>query len=318
MKPTVPHLTAKPLQLLSTCWFNLHFAVPALQFAIDCRSDCKLQSRNCKPQIDLKTVRLIAGRSGSRYSKVAAGRIARRIALIDWTPMPADSNASATIADRAAALVTSGMVVGLGTGKAASAFIEALGRKVQSGLAIRGVPTSESSAQLASRLGIPLTTLNDVAELDLTVDGADEVDPQGNLIKGYGGALVREKIVAAASRQLVILVGDEKLVPQLGSRGKLPVEVVQFGLAATTRHLAALGLRPQLRKTGSQPLVTDNGNYIVDCGTGPIGQPTELERAILAIPGVVGTGLFIGMAGMVLVQRSATVEVRDFPRATAH
>ena len=232
--------------------------------------------------------------------------------------MPADSNASATIADRAAALVTSGMAVGLGTGKAASAFIESLGRSVQAGLAIRGIPTSESSAQLAGRLGIPLTTLDDVAELDLTVDGADEVDPRGNLIKGYGGALVREKIVAAASRKLVILVGDEKLVPQLGSRGKLPIEVVQFGLAATTRHLTSLGLRPQLRQSGSQPLVTDNGNYILDCGTEAIDQPTELERAILAIPGVVGTGLFIGMAGTVLVQRGATVEVREFSRATGH
>jgi ribose 5-phosphate isomerase A len=232
--------------------------------------------------------------------------------------MPADSNASATIADRAAALVTSGMVVGLGTGKAASAFIESLGRSVQSGLAIRGVPTSESSAQLARRLGIPLTTLDEVAELELTVDGADEVDPQGNLIKGYGGALVREKIVAAASRKLVILVGDEKLVPRLGSRGKLPVEVVQFGLAATTRHLAALGLRPQLRQSGSQSLLTDNGNYIVDCGTDVIDEPADLDRAILAIPGVVGTGLFIGMADMVLVQRAANVELREFLRATAH
>ncbi len=228
--------------------------------------------------------------------------------------MPADSTVPTTIADRAAALVTSGMVIGLGTGKAASAFLESLGRSVRAGLVVRGVPTSESSAQLAGRLGIPLTTLDEVAVLDLTVDGADEVDPQGNLIKGYGGALVREKIVAAASHKLVILVGDEKLVPQLGSRGKLPVEVVRFGLAATSRHLAALGLRPQLRQSGGQPLVTDNGNYILDCGTDPIDQPAELERSILAIPGVVGTGLFLGMASLVLLQRGSTVEVREFRR----
>jgi ribose 5-phosphate isomerase A len=209
------------------------------------------------------------------------------------------------------------MVVGLGTGKAASAFIESLGRAVQAGLAVRGVPTSAASADLAARLRIPLTSLDEVDQLDLAIDGADEVDPQGSLIKGYGGALVRERIVAAASRKLVILIGDEKLVPVLGSRGKLPVEVVTFGVAATKRHLAALGLRPQLRHQGSQPFVSDNGNYILDCGTGPIDQPTDLERRILAIPGVVGTGLFVGMADLVLVQHAAAVEVREFRRESS-
>jgi ribose 5-phosphate isomerase A len=228
--------------------------------------------------------------------------------------MAADPTTSATTAQRAAALVTTGMVVGLGTGKAASAFIEALGRAVKAGLAMRGVPTSEASAQLASRLGIPLVSLDDASELDLTVDGADEVDPRGNLIKGYDGALVREKIVAAASRMLVILVGEEKLVPQLGSRGKLPVEVVQFGLAATTRHLTRLGLKPLLRLADAEPLMTDNGNWILDCGTGPIERPEELERAILAVPGVVGTGLFLAMASAVLVQRDGAVEVREYRR----
>jgi len=231
--------------------------------------------------------------------------------------MPADSTAPANIADRAAALVASGMVVGLGTGKAASAFIESLGRAAAAGLAIRGVPTSEASRQLAARVRIPLVGLDEVDELDLTVDGADEVDPQGNLIKGYGGALVREKIVAAASRKLVILVGEEKLVPRLGSRGRLPVEVLPFGLAATKRHLVQLGLTPQLRMSGKDPLVTDNGNYILDCGTGTLDRPAELEQSIRAVPGVVGTGLFLGMASTVLVQRGAAVEVREFGREAA-
>jgi ribose 5-phosphate isomerase A len=232
--------------------------------------------------------------------------------------MSPSSPALPTIADRAAGLVESGMIVGLGTGRAATALIESLGGKVQAGLPIRGVPTSEASAQLARQLGIPLTNLDEVDHLDLTIDGADEVDPRGNLIKGYGGALVREKVVAAASRKLVILVGDEKLVPVIGSRGKLPVEVLKFGLGATTRHLESLGLRPQLRQTGGHPFETDNGNYILDCGTGPLDRPTELEARILAIPGIVGTGLFLGMADMVLVQRGQQVEVLEFRREGVH
>jgi ribose 5-phosphate isomerase A len=137
------------------------------------------------------------------------------------------------------------------------------------------------------------------------------------LIKGYGGAMVREKIVAAASRKLVILVGEEKLVPRLGSRGRLPVEVLPFGLAATKRHLVQLGLTPQLRMSGKDPLVTDNGNYILDCGTGTLDRPAELEQSIRAVPGVVGTGLFLGMASTVLVQRGPAVEVREFGREAA-
>jgi ribose 5-phosphate isomerase A len=232
--------------------------------------------------------------------------------------MSAAPPALPTIADRAAGLVESGMTVGLGTGRAATAFIESLGGKVQAGLPIRGVPTSEASAQLAMKLGIPLATLDEVDHLDLTIDGADEVDPRGNLIKGYGGALVREKIVAAASRKLVILVGEGKLVPVIGSRGKLPIEVLKFGLAATARHLGLLGLRPQLRQTGGQPFVTDNGNYILDCGTDPLDRPAELEARILSIPGVVGTGLFLGMADMVLVQRGSQVEVNEYRREAVH
>lgn len=211
-------------------------------------------------------------------------------------------------AQRAASFITAGQVVGLGTGRAAAAFIQALAGQVRGGMQIRGVPTSQASADLARQLGIPLVELDSVQSVDVTVDGADEVDPQLNLIKGYGGALVREKIVAAASKKLVILVGDEKLVPALGSRGKLPVEVLPFGLKATARHLEGLGLSPQQRMAGSQPLVTDNGNAILDCGTRAIDRPAELEAAIRAIPGVVGTGLFLGMADVVFIQRGPAVE----------
>lgn len=208
----------------------------------------------------------------------------------------------------AAQLVADGQVVGLGTGRAAAAFIRALGERVRGGLRVRGVPTSQASDALARQVGIPLVALEEVEALDLTVDGADEVDPQLNLIKGYGAALVREKIVAAASKRLVILVGPEKLVPVLGSRGKVPIEVVPFGIAATIRHLQALGLNPEQRIASGQPVVTDNGNVIVDGGTGPIASPAKLEAAIRAIPGVVGTGLFLGMADTVLVERGEQVQ----------
>jgi ribose 5-phosphate isomerase A len=216
--------------------------------------------------------------------------------------------------DRALTEIASGMVVGLGTGRAAAAFIDALGAKVQTGLQIRGLPTSQASAEQAQKHGIPLVAFDDIDTIDVTCDGADEVDPLGNLIKGYGGALVREKIVAAASKKFVILVGDEKLVRVLGSRGNLPVEVVPFGMASTARHLSKLALSPQPRMAGGKLFVTDNGNHILDCGTGPIDQPADLELQILAIPGTVGTGLFLGMADLVLVQRGEQVEVRDVPK----
>jgi ribose 5-phosphate isomerase A len=173
------------------------------------------------------------------------------------------------------------------------------------------VPTSEASARLARQLGIPLTTLDEVSQLDVAVDGADEVDPQCNLIKGYGGALVREKIIAASSKRFIVLVGDEKIVPQLGSRGKLPVEVIPFGLAATIRHIQALGLAPAPRMSDGKHYITDNGNLILDCGTGAIGDPDRLEAKLLAVPGVLGTGLFLGMANTVLIQRGEQIEVRN-------
>jgi ribose 5-phosphate isomerase A len=207
-----------------------------------------------------------------------------------------------TIVERALELVPDGSRIGLGSGRASQAFVKALGERVRvGGLRVHGVPTSEETARLARQEGIPLLTLAEAGILDLTVDGADEVDPNLDLIKGYGRALVREKIVAASSRRLIILVGDEKLVPRLGTRGKLPVEVTPFALPLCERRLGELSCRPVPYRQGEGLFVTDNGNHILDCQIEPISDPAGLELDIRAIPGVVGTGLFLGMADTVLV-----------------
>ena len=216
-----------------------------------------------------------------------------------------------TIDQRALDYVRDDDLVGLGSGRAAFAFVRALGARVRAGLKVRGVPTSEGTAKLAREVGIPLLTLDDVEELDVTIDGADEVDPQLDLIKGYGAALVREKIVAASSKRLIILVGDEKIVPVLGARGRLPIEVIPFGLALCHRRLRALGLEANLRLADGKPLVTDNGNWILDAVVSSIADPKALDRDILQIPGVLGTGIFAGMADAVLVQRGDAVEVME-------
>lgn len=208
-------------------------------------------------------------------------------------------------------MVPSGATIGLGSGRAANAFIRALGGRVRQGFTVRGVPTSEATATLAREVGVPLVTLEQSPELDLTVDGADEVDPPLNLIKGLGGALVREKVVAAASKRLIILVGTEKLVKKLGDHGVLPVEVVPFGLPLCARRLEALGCKPQPRLENGRLMVTDNQNHILDCRIAPLDDPHRLERDILAIPGVVGTGLFLDMAHTVVIQDGAAVNVRE-------
>jgi ribose 5-phosphate isomerase A len=213
-----------------------------------------------------------------------------------------------TIYERALEFVRDGDVVGLGSGRASSAFIEHLAKRAQQGLRVRGVPTSRRSEELAKSLGLAVVSLEGHLPLALTVDGADEVDLGLNLIKGWGRALVREKVVAAASRKLVILAGKQKAVPALGTRGKLPVEVVPFALPLARARLAELGLTPVPYEQDGRLFLTDNGNAILDCGLGPIGDATRLEQQLRAIPGVVGTGLFLGMASVVLIGD----EARDF------
>ncbi|HEX7880136.1 MAG TPA: ribose-5-phosphate isomerase RpiA [Candidatus Eisenbacteria bacterium] len=198
--------------------------------------------------------------------------------------------------------VKDGMVVGLGTGSTAEWAVRLLGERVKQGLSIQGVPTSDATAKLAQEVGIPLVDFESIWGIDLTLDGADEVDPDLNLVKGGGGALLREKIVAAASKELIVLVDPSKLVPRLGEHFPLPVEVTPFGWQQTARHLAAVGCQPKRRTTGSRPCTTDNGNHILDCRfPGGIENPGRTESAIDRIPGVVETGLFVRMTRCVIV-----------------
>jgi ribose 5-phosphate isomerase A len=221
------------------------------------------------------------------------------------------------IIERALQLVPAGALVGLGSGRAAQAFVRGLGESVRAKrMEVRGVPTSEETADLARQYGIPLVTLDVAGQLDLTVDGADEVAPNLDLIKGYGRAMVREKIVAACSRQLIILVGEEKLVPQLGTRGKLPVEVLPLALSLCTRELSRLGCRPVPWTKDGRLGVTDNGNFILDCGIDPISDPLNLELEVRAIPGVIGTGLFLQMADRVLIGKGQDHELVEERRSS--
>ncbi len=222
-----------------------------------------------------------------------------------------------TIVERALELVANDSIIGLGSGRAARAFVLGLGERLRAGdLRVRGVPTSEETAALARDVGVPLVSLAEAGTLDMTVDGADEVDLNLDLIKGYGRALVREKIVAESSRRYVILVGKEKVVPRLGTRGKLPVEVVPFALPLCEARLRQLGCQPALWAEGSRILSTDNGNYILDCLVGPIDDPARLESDIRAIPGVVGSGLFLGMADLVLIGEGEGYRLTEERRRT--
>lgn len=205
-------------------------------------------------------------------------------------------------AERALDYVRDGMRLGLGTGSTAAHFVTLLGERVAKGLKVVGVPTSSATRELALRLAIPLTTLDDTPELDLTVDGADEVGPELMLIKGGGAALLYEKIVAAASREMVVIADAGKRVDTLG-RFPLPVEVVPFGLTATRAAVIAAGQKLGLtgtvtprRKADGALFPTDGGHYILDCAFGAIPDPPALARALASIPGVVEHGLFIGLA----------------------
>lgn len=217
-------------------------------------------------------------------------------------------------AEAAAEWIRDGMVLGLGTGSTVRHLLDVIAERRAGGDwgGIVGVPTSIDTQRRCERLGIPLATLADQPRLDLTIDGADEVDPELRLIKGLGAALLREKIVAAASRELVIVADDTKVVDRLGTRAPLPVEVDPFGAAVQPDFLRSLGADPVLRVRDGQPVVTDGGNLIYDCRfPGGIADPEALEVALALRPGVVETGLFLGMATAVVIAGGGGVQVRQ-------
>jgi len=237
-------------------------------------------------------------------------------------PFSADINRDAlkrAAAEAAVELVQDGMVVGLGTGSTAAFAVEALARRHRQGLRFLGIPTSEPTAGHARAAGIPLTSFAEHRQIDLTIDGADEVERGTlNLIKGLGGALLREKIIAAASRRLAIIVHGTKLVDRLGTRVPVPVEVVAFGLEATREALEVLGASARLRLSpAGDPFVTDGGNRILDCSFGPITDSAQLEQRIERIVGVIESGLFISRADPVFVADAAGVHRLDSARAIA-
>ncbi len=222
-------------------------------------------------------------------------------------------------ARRALDFVRPGMRLGLGTGSTAAHFVDLLAEKVKAGLDVVGVPTSEATRAQAERLGVPLTTLDDEAELDLTVDGADEIDPDLNLMKGGGGALLREKIVAAASREMIVVADESKYVKRLG-RFPLPIEVVDFGMAATIHGIKAAfkasGCDGPIRlrhRADGHVFVTDQGHLILDAGLGAIPDARRLARELSGVPGVVEHGLFIGLARRVVLAGSDGVRVVERP-----
>ncbi len=212
-------------------------------------------------------------------------------------------------AGRAAAkLVRDGDIVGLGTGSTAYFAVLELGERVKSGLKIIGIPTSVATAELARAVGIPLSTLDEHPEIDITIDGADEIDPQLRLIKGGGGALLREKIIASASKKMVVVADSSKIVPVLG-KFPLPVEIVPFARAVLEKKIAALGASCKLRaRADGTVFVTDEGHHILDCSFGKIADPAALARALSDLPGVVEHGLFIGLAKMALVGKDDSVK----------
>lgn len=218
-------------------------------------------------------------------------------------------------AARALEAVKDGMKLGLGTGSTARHFVDLLGEKVRAGMKVVGVPTSEATRAQAEQCGIPLTTLDEVDRLDITVDGADEVDPALDLIKGGGGALLREKIVAAASDRMIVIADDTKWVDALG-RFPLPVEVIPFGLGATRRAMqrafteAGVSGPMEVRKgRDGHVFVTDGGHWIVDARLGRIADPPRLARLLNVIPGVVEHGLFVGLAGTVILAGARGIRV---------
>lgn len=217
-------------------------------------------------------------------------------------------------ATKAVESVHSGMVVGLGTGSTAIHAVGAIGRMLQDGRLrdVVGIPTSSATAEAAKALSIPLATLDDHPTIDLTIDGTDEFAPNLDLIKGLGGALLREKVVAKASQHLIVVCDDSKRVPQLGSHAPLPVEVIRFARRPVTAYLQSLGARVLLRphpQDEQRPYLTDEGNYILDCHFGPIAEPAQLAQAVRSQPGVVEHGLFLGFKPEIIVASQTGIDV---------
>ena len=204
------------------------------------------------------------------------------------------------------------MILGLGTGSTAAHFIRELGARVRNGLRVHGIPTSEESRRLADEVGVPLTTLADHPLIDVTVDGADEVSESLDLIKGLGGALVREKIVAHSSKHLIIVVDESKLTGKLGLKAPIPVEVIPFAVDVVRALLIQWGGEPKLRQRDGKPFVSDNGNHILDWWHGLIDQPWALEKQIKGVTGVVDSGIFAGVANEVIAATSSGI--RQFKR----
>jgi ribose 5-phosphate isomerase A len=223
-----------------------------------------------------------------------------------------------TAARAAVELVRDGQIVGLGTGSTAAYAVRFLGGRVQAGLRIRGIPTSVKTKELAASLGIPLTTLEEFQQIDITIDGADEVDPELRLIKGGGGALLREKIVASVTRQFVVIADSSKQVASLG-KFPVPVEVIPFAQTLVARKIEGLGASVKAREYASgNPFVTDEGHHILDCSFGEIADPEELAGELDRMPGVVEHGLFIGMANVALIgKENQVIELRRAERKSA-
>jgi len=210
--------------------------------------------------------------------------------------------------EKAAESIRDGMTIGLGTGSTVYFTIMRVGELVRDGLSVRAIPTSKQTERLATENGIALCTFADIERLDLTIDGADELNPSLDLIKGGGGALLWEKLVAASSGRLIVVADESKCVETLGAF-PLPVEVVPFAWQTTARRIEKLNIEPRMRMAGDEPFVTDNGNYILDCRCGAIDNPSELHNRIKALTGVVETGLFIGMAKTAVIAGESGIRI---------
>lgn len=233
---------------------------------------------------------------------------------IDYVARMTDPNVAKRAAAYAAAnLVQDGTTIGLGSGSTFLFVLERLAERIRNeGLQVRGTPTSNGTAAAAKAQGIPLVALEDIEQLDLAIDGADEVDPQKNLIKGGGAAHTRERIVAATAKELVVIVGENKMIDILGKAFRLPVEVLPFGWTHARRRVEATGCTTELRQKDGQPLVTDNGNWILDCTYPGITDPATLANDLDSMVGVVDHGLFVGMTGRVVIASDAG-DVRILP-----